>query len=734
MRFPLAMAIPLALALACPALAAPATTNDAPLTVERLFEEPSLEGDLPVFMGWLPDGQRFGLLERTGEGKAATVRLSIVDAASGAAKPLVEAAALPAFGAGDAAVQPMLWGGRWSPKADALLLEGGGDLFLYDVKTGGTRRLTATPSREEGAQFSPDGRFVAYVRDNDLHALELASGRELRLTSDGGPNRVNGAYDWLYEEELAGRGSLPFAWSPDSRAIALLTLDETNVPRMPLTDLLPARPATREQIYPKAGAPNPVPGLRVVPVVQGDGAPAARELRWNDDRVYLVRLGWMPGGGAVWYQLLDRAQTRLELNRLDLSTGLSTTLHVETDAAWINLHDDLHFLKDGRFLWSTERDGFRHLWLHAADGRPLRALTQGAWDVGAVELVDEAAGAAWFTSNQSSPLETQLWRVDLAGGAPRRVTVEPGTHQVRLAPGGRFALDTWSRADRPRALFVLDGAGKRLRALAANENPPLAAFPRGAVELHTIERAGKAPLYASLVKPPGFDPAKRYPVVVYLYGGPHAQVVRDAWGGRYALFHQFLASKGFLVFSVDNRGSAGRGRTWERALLKRLGQAELEDQLEGLAWLKAQPFVDGSRVGIWGWSYGGYMTLYAMTHSDAFKAGVAVAPVTDWHYYDSAYTERYLKLPADNPDGYRDSSPVHDAAKLQGTLLLVHGTGDDNVHWQNTLAFVDALYRAGKPYDLQLYPNKNHGMAPGRESHKHLHARIAEHFVRALAP
>ena len=713
-------------------LAAPLVGGQQPLTIERIVADPPLEGTLPREVAWLPDGASFSFLVTTGEGKEARSVLWLEEAASGARRRLLAEADLPAFGEGKAAVKPRLAGYRWAPKGDALLLSGGGDLFLVTVPGSRVRRLTATPSEEELAEFSPDGRWVSFVRDNDLWAIEPASGEEIRLTATGTPEHLNGKLDWVYEEELAGPKAIGYVWSPDSRWIASLSLDETRVPKYPIVDRLETHPTTTEQRYPQPGDPNPVVGLSVIPVDAAPGVRARRDHVWaGGNAAYVPRFGWTPDSSAVWYELLDRPQTRLELVREDVATGKVATLLVENDAAWINLHDDQHFFRDGRLLWSSEAGGYRHLIVYGADGAP-RAVTSGSWEVASVAAVDEPGGWIYFTADEAGPLEDQLYRVHPDGSGFARLTAEPGTHRVEVAPGARLLLDTFSDIAHAPVMRVLDGEGRLLRTVAAVQPPLLGDVVLGTTEFLTVAGPGGTVLHASLLKPAGFDPAKKYPVVVYVYGGPHAQVVRNGWGRQTELFHHVLAGRGFLVFSLDNRGSAARGRDFERALLGRFGKAELEDQLAGVEFLKTLPYIDASRIGIWGWSYGGFMTCYALTNAPGvFKAGAAVAPVTDWCRYDSIYTERYLKLPADNEAGYRDSSPVNRADKLLDALLLLHGTGDDNVHWGNTIAFVDRLYKAGKPYDLQVYPNKNHSIL-GKDARAHLYNRILAHFERWL--
>ena len=714
-------------------LAAPLVAGQAPLTVERICADPPLDGVLPAEVRWMPGGTRFSFLARSGA-DAAPASLWVEDAATGVRRELLDDEHLAAFGTGKDAVKPRLAGYRLAPDGTAVLLAGGGDLFLVRLADRQVRRLTATPANEDLAEFSPDARWVSFVRDNDLYVIELATGAETRLTDTGSAARRNGALDWVYEEELAGRKPIGYAWSPDSRWIAYLSLDDAKVPRYPIEDRLGVHPTTTQQYYPQPGDPNPVVGLSAVRVEAENGVRSRRDAVWNGGNAeYVPRFGWTPDSRALWYELLDRPQRRLEMIREDVASGVPATVFVERDAAWINLHDEQHFFADGRLLWSSEAGGYRHLIVYGADGRP-RPITHGPWEVTSVDGVDEAAGWIYFTATEAGPLERQLYRVRADGRGFTRLSRDAGTHAADVAPGGAFILDTWSTVSRPPEMRVLAPDGRVLRVVQPVQAPLLSDFALGTTEFLAVEGEGGTTLHAALLKPAGFDPGRRYPVVVYVYGGPHAQVVRDAWGKQTALFHQVLAARGFLVFSLDNRGSAARGRDFERALSGRLGKAELADQLAGVAFLKTLPYVDGARIGIWGWSYGGFMTCYALTGAPGvFTAGAAVAPVTDWRLYDSIYTERYLGLPAENEAGYAESSPVNQAENLRGALLLIHGTGDDNVHWGNTLEFVDRLYRAGKPYDLQVYPNKTHSIL-GREARTHLYRRIADHFERWLKP
>ncbi len=713
-------------------LAVPALAGEEVLTVERLFADPPLGGRLPTEYTWLPGGTSFSYLERTGPGRDAQATLWIEDAATGAREAFLTDDDLKPFADKDGGVKPRLAGSTWSPDGTALLLDGGADLFLVERAGKRVRRLTTSAAKEEVPAFSPDGTRLAFVRDNDLVVLELATGKESRLTADGSADRLNGRLDWVYQEEIAGRDARAFEWSPSSDRIAFLTLDESRVPRFPHVDLAKNHPTVDEQRYPRAGDPNPTWTLSVVavqPAAAGDH-PRWSYARGGEGAEYLVRFGWLPTGGAAWYQVLDRDQTRLELVRWDVAAGATATLLVEHDAAWINLHDDLHFFPDGSFLWSSERSGFRHLALHGADGTLVRPVTAGDWELTQVDEVDEKGASVVFTSPGTDVLERHVFRVGLDGSGLRRLTREPGSHRAVVAPGGRWVIDTWSRATQPGRVRLLDGNGTLVRVLVANEHPEIEKYRTSQPEFFTVTGPTGVALNAYVIKPVPFDPKKRYPVIVPVYGGPHSQAVTDAWGR--SQFNQLLASRGFVVFAIDNRGTAGRGRDFERALLRRFGKVELEDHLAGVAWLKKQPWVDGARIGIWGGSYGGFMTCYALFNApEAFAAGAAVASVTDWQLYDSVYTERYLKQPKDNPDGYRDSSPVNQADKLAGKLLLVHGTADDNVHWHNTVMLTDKLVKAGKPYELLLYSGATHRVyRPDQRTDEY--RRVLEFFEKTL--
>jgi dipeptidyl-peptidase-4 len=720
------------------ALASPAWAQKK-LALEDLTADPPLFGRSVTGLAWLPDGRHFSYVVRRGSGEEAASELVVEDARTGRKTPAIPAQSLslPAEAADKPEVAPgverrparpgkaTLEGYRWSPDGKTVLLTGGNDLWLFQISDKSLKRLTRDSDPEEFPSFSPDGRRVAFVRKNDLYALEIASGKETRLTTDGAEHVFNGRLDWVYTEELANRTARSYEWSPDSRAIAYLRLDENRVGAYPIVDFLKVPAAVTWQRYPKSGTPNAIVSFHVV---GADGSSRA-DVRLEGDVYVPPTFSWTPDSASVCYRVVNRDQNREEVRLFTPGTRASKTLFVENDPYWVNTFEPPKFLPGGRYLWKSERDGYAHLYVGDIAGGALRAITRGAWMVDKIIGVDRK-GLVYFTATEENVRRRQIYRVALDGSGFTKVTREPGTHSAELSPEGDLLLDTFSAVSQPPALSLLDASGRVVRLVDRPENR-LAGFALATTEEVEVTAEDGAKLMARLVKPPDFDPAKKYPVVVLVYGGPHAQVVHDAWGAT-SLFDHYLASKGFLIWSLDNRGSWGRGHAWEAAIFKETGKRELADQLAGVRYLKSLAFVDPARIGIWGWSYGGYMTLYALTNApDVWKCGVAGAPVTHWKFYDTIYTERYMRTPKDNPAGYEASAPLSRARDLKAKLLLIHGTADDNVHMQNTLAFVDALTKAGKPYQLEVQPGQKHGFR-GRESVNFRNAAIAKFFEENL--
>ncbi len=726
--------------------AAPAGQGFEPLTVERVYGQPSLSGKLTTGVQWSPDGKLLSYFHRAGEGAAAKTDIWALDVATGERRLLVDSDKLRQLvPSSEAAGQGQQTGlGRvtpqkyfWAPGGDALLFVAPDHLAWFDLKTQTGKSLAGPPAEGPGrrearaiqdAKISPDGRWVSFVRNSDLWVVNVAAGEEKQLTHGGREELMKGQLDWVYPEELDIRTA--YWWSPDSSQIAYLQMDERPVTKYPLVDFLSYTGATQMMRYPKAGDANPIVRVGVVPVAGGS-------TRWmdtgGDSNIYIARVQWLRDSKRLAIERLNRAQNKLELLFADAADGRTQVVLTEEDPYWINVHDDLYFFADGRrFLWSSERDAFRHLYLYDLSGTLLKQLTRGGWEVTALAGVDEKLGAVYFTGTEKSPLERHLYRVALEGGARTRLTREEGTHAINMAPGAGHYLDTYSSAMTPsrQDVYRADGAGR----VALNENKveELAAYKLQPVEFFTVPGADGTALQAMMIRPPGFDASRKYPVLVHLYGGPHGQVVRNAWGGANFLWHQLMAQKGYLIFALDNRGMAARGHAFEAHLHRRMGQVELADQLAGVAYLKSLPYVDAARLGIWGWSYGGYMTCNAMLNAaDVFKAGFAGSPVTDWRQYDTIYTERYMGLPQDNPAGYKQSSPVTHVGKLKGKLLVAAGTGDDNVHFANTVEFSEQLIKAGRYAEIMIYPGRGHGISDS-PARIHLFSRVTQFFLDNL--
>ena len=688
------------------------------LTIDDIFDpvkKVNFDGTTPT-VRWLKDGNYY-LITNAAE-RRDVPRLQKVNTATGVATPLFDVAkmqaafaALPGISADDARKLANRDKYEFNPAETAVLINWSNDLFYYEFGSDRAFRLTSNPEPEVGEGFSPDGRMVSFVRGNNLYVEDLGmQRRERALTSDGSENILNGRLDWVYQEELYGRGNFgAYWWSPDSTSIAFIRFDETPVPEFTVVDHIPYYQNVEVTRYPKAGAPNPLVKLGVVSAAGG-------EIRWIDTFKYqpadllISRVAWSPDSKKVVYQAQNREQTFLDVNFADARDGKSTNVIHETTKAWVAINENPIWLKDGSFIWASERDGWEHLYHYSADGRLLRRITDGKWEVRTIEGVDEANGFIYFTATEHSHIAAHGYRIKLDGTGLTRITMAEGSHRVDVSPAFNYFLDVWSDVNTPSQVRLHDAAGKLVRVISDNKVDALKQYKLGAPELLQVKTRDGFVMEAMMIKPPDFDARKKYPVMSYTYAGPHAPRVRNSWDGSTYMFHQLLAQKGYIIWICDNRTASGKGMESTWPVYKNFGELELRDLEDGLAWLKSQPYIDGSRIGIWGWSYGGFMTSYALTHSKSFKVGIAGGTVADWRDYDSIYTERYMQTPQNNPEGYKKSSPVHAAKDLHGKLLLLHGTIDDNVHMQNTMQFVYELQKAGKQFQLMLYPKSRHGV------------------------
>ena len=609
--------------------------------------------------------------------------------------------------------------------------------YIYNRQSKQLTPLSQVPGKQLYATFSPDGKRVAFVRDNNLFVTDLATMQEKAVTTDGVINKIiNGGTDWVYEEEF--EFAQGFQWSPDSRYVAFYTFDESQVPEYNMQEWGTLYPKDYRYKYPKAGEKNSIVSVSAYDIA------AAKTTKLDvgpEQDQYIPRILWTQTPDLLSIRRMNRLQNRLEILHANAKTGQSQVVLTDTDKAYVEVNDDLRYLQGGKeFLFSSEKDGYRHLYLYSMSGKLVRQLTKGPWEITSIDGFDEKKGLVYYTSTEASPLQRHLYRVDLKGkGKTRLSEAGPGTDVVNMSADTRYYLNYRSDAGQPQTVSLRNGQdGKLVKTLEDNAKlrQKLTDYNLGKLEFINFKTAEGVELNASVLKPANFDASKKYPVLMYVYGGPGSQTVRDDAGGGIAftnyLWHQLLAEQGYIVVSVDNRGTGARGAQFKKSTYANLGKLETDDQAASARYLATLPYVDKARIGIWGWSFGGYMTALALTkNADLFKMGISVAPVTNWRYYDTVYTERFLKTPQENPAGYDDNSPVQHADKLRVKLLLVHGTGDDNVHFQNSVAFTDAMIKANKDYQTLYYPNRNHGIYGGT-TRLHLYRQMTDFVLKNL--
>ena len=687
------------------------------LTIDDIFDpakKVNFNGT-PPNIRWLKDGKHY--LLANDPAKKEVPRLQKVDAVTGKATAFLDAAkmesafrTLGGITAADATRLANRSSYDMNKAESAVLINWNSDLFYYELGSDKATRVTNDPEEEVGETFSPDGRMLGFVRGGNIFVYDIAARQERRLTNDGSSKILNGRLNWVYQEELYGRGNFEaYWWSPDSTSIAYLRIDDHPVPEFTVVDHIPYHQKLEVTPYPKAGDPNPMVQLGVVNAAGG-------ATRWVDTFKYhptdllIVRVTWTPDSRKVVYQAQNREQTFLDLNVADARDGKSNTLFRDTTKAWVEVIDNPSWLKDGSFLWQSERNGWRHIYHYAQNGTMIRQVTDGKWEARSIDSVDEDKGFIYFSGTAHSHIAPQAYRVKLDGTSLTRLTSTEGTHRVSFSSTSDLFIDSWGDINTPTQTRLHAADGKLVRVIEENKVEALKQFKLGSTELLKVKTRDGFEMEAMMIKPPDFDATKKYPVLQFTYSGPHAPQVRNGWGNVTYMWHQLMAQKGYIIWVCDNRTASGKGAESEWPVYKNFGELELRDIEDGVAWLKSQPYVDGSRIGIWGWSYGGFMTSYALTHSQSFKVGIAGGTVADWRDYDSIYTERYMLTPQNNPEGYKKSSPVHAAKDLHGKLLLIHGAIDDNVHMQNTVQFVYELQKAGKQFELMIYPKSRHGV------------------------
>ena len=720
------------------------------LTIDRIFADPSIDGPRVRELKFSPDGARVTFLRGREEDSNHT-DLWEFHIGDGETRLLVDSDDLID---GEEVLsheeilrrttqrisdQRGIVAYEWSEDGKALLFPLNGDMHYFAVggKDAGARRLTETKADEFDVQLSPEGTYASFIRGQDLYVINIASGEETRLTFDGEDPVKNGVAEFVAQEEM-GRHT-GYWWSEDESAIAFAQIDESPLAARARYEInaTGARMIEHER-YPSAGTANVLIRIGVVRIDSG-------EITWMDigvdEDIYIPSVEWLPDSKTLAIQRQSRDQKTLELLFADAATGASRQIIRETSPTWINLHDDLRFLDDSpQFIWSSERSGYKHFYLYDLDGKLVRQISAGAWVANKLLGVDEDQELIYFEANASSSLERHLYKASFTDteSDPVRITAREGWHGIEVDDNAAFYIDRFSNTETPpkTSLHRIDGGF--IATLEANElNQDHPYYPyldrKPQIEFGVLSADQDQTLNYRLIKPWNFDPEGKYPVLVFVYGGPRAQLVRKAWPGRRALWLEVVANLGYLVFTIDNRGSFNRGKAFEDPIYRRMGKIEVADQVRGVAHLKTLGYADTTRVGIFGWSYGGYMTLMSMmTAPDVFHVGIAVAPVVDWRLYDTHYTERYLGDPGkENAQGYEASSPITHIAGLKGPLLLIHGLADNNVLPQNSTVLAQALQDRDIPFEMMFYPSKRHGIR-GNETRRHLFKQAIRFLERNL--
>jgi dipeptidyl-peptidase 4 len=713
----------------------PAFASDLPL--ERVFKSPSLSGPTPRLLKLSPDGKLVTLLRNRAEDKD-RYDLWAIDTVTGQSRMLVDSMKIGTGGqiseeekmrrerariAGTKGITEY----QWAPDSRSILVPLDGDLYIASLD-GNVRRLTTTPSTEIDAKVSETGRYYSFIRDQNLYLVDAASGQERALTTDGKGALSWGVAEFVAQEEMDR--STGYWWSPDDRYVAVARVDESPVAVVRRAAIGAEGTNIVEQRYPAAGTANAIVDLYLM---TPDGQRVKADLGENKD-VYLTRVDWTKDGKSVLVQRMSRDQKRLDMLSVDPATGRSRVLFSETAPTWVNLHDNLKPLKDGSLIWSSERSGFSHLYRWRSG--KWTQLTRGSWPVEKLVGVDEVARRVYFTGHVESPLEQQLYWVNYdRPGAPVRVTERGWFNDADMDKGATRAVVNRSSPNQPKQVYLADATGKRIAWVeenALNASHPYSPYLDSHVQptFGTIKGPDGTELQYRMMSPKR-ERGRRYPVFVYVYGGPHVQVVSDAWYGDLPL-HQALVDQGWIVFSIDNRGSASRGMKFESAIYRAMGDAEVQDQLAGVDWLKRQDFVDPKKIAVYGWSYGGFMTLKLLEKAPGtFAAGVAGAPVTKWQLYDTFYTERYLGNPTTDPKAYEESNALADAGKISDPLLILHGLSDDNVVFENSTALISSLQQQKRPFELMVYPGAAHSV-PGEANRTHVWLTITRFLDRTV--
>lgn len=701
------------------------------LSLEDIYYSNKLFGKTVENIQWKPDGSAFSFTELNPKTKVQDIFLHSV--ATGIKSRLVNGTDLKYGGK-----QINMSYYQWTDDGKFLLIEGPvksiwrhstqAPFYLYNVSTKKINALSNGNIHLRNVKLSPDGLKVGFVRNHNIYVVDLKSGKETAITTDGTQNILNGEFDWVYEEEFGLADA--WRWSPDGREIAFWQLNQTREKVYHLIDEMGEYNTVFDLKYPKVGEQNAVVKIGVADLESGKTT--WMDIGSNDD-IYVPRIFWTNSSGLLAIMRLNRLQNNLELLMANANTGKSKTVITDSNNTWVDVRHDIIFLKQSnQIVWTSEMSGYNHAYLYDYNGKLINQITNGNWEVSSVDGVDENSGWVYLTGKKDSPIQQNLYRVKLDGSDFQKISGEHGWYNANYSPDYKHFIESYSNVSSPTSTTLRNADGSLVRVLVDGKIPALANYSMVYPQFVTFKTTDGTELNAYMIKPANFHSSKKYPVLVYGYGGPGSQMVVDRWGSTRTFWHQYMTEHGYIVFCVDNRGTGGKGKAFKDLSYLDLGKWSVHDQIEGAKYLASLPYVDASRLGFWGWSGGGYLTCMMMTKGAGyFKAGVAVAPVTDFHLYDAIWTERYMGSPIGNKKGYDSASVLTYADKLKGKLMIIHGTGDDNVHYQNTLQLMQKLIDANKQFDVMFYPNKNHRISGG-VTQLHLFTKISNYFFNNL--
>ena len=680
-------------------------------TVEDIYKKPSIQGNYRNYK-WVKDTNNLVFLDNN--------TIYFLDAEQKSYSPIIKGEEIGS----DINIIDYIFDNKFTN----FILKTNKNYYFYDLEH---KNIEITEDNISYPSFSPDSKYISYIKDFNLHILNIDSKNLIDITYDGNAEILNGLIDWVYGEEIYGRSNPNgYKWSSDSKYIAFYRIIEKDVKKIHILEKTSPFESVSYQYYPTAGTKNPVVSVILYSLQDNRIYPIISSAEFGENG-YIPYYSFNKNSDKLYVFYLNRHQTILEIYQYDITTNTKRIVFKDEDSKWLNVQDTKNFfylLENDNFIVASEKDGFRHLYL--VKNNTVAKITKGNYQVEDLNYIDEEKKLIYFIATIESPLERHLYSVSFNGNNLKKITQERGTHNISFGDLSNYYVDYYSSKERPTKVLMNTIKGKPYLTLDENKAPILNYNIR-VPELFTFTDDDENCFFGQLIKPNDFDNTKKYPLIVYVYGGPGSQSVRDMWGGSRYLFNQILANKGYIIVTMDNRGSYGRGKKWENVLYKEFGNNELKDQLKGIEHIKSLGFIDENRIGIWGWSYGGYFTTYAMTkRPDIFKVGVAGAPVIDWKNYDTIYTERYLKLPEDNENGYYLSSPLNYLENLTGSYLIIHGTADDNVHIQNSIQLVSKAVELNKLINVMIYPGEMHGF--GDTSSVHLYNYILDFFIKHL--